>query len=119
MAKFVKDIEFLVIEGKGSEMLGAGMGYGSPIYEGKIEEGPLSGFDWGSYLICDHCDKDIFPNDTCYYVAVLNGVLCEECFKRWIKHAQYCELDSEVEERNFGHYSTKFNVDKENHDTGR
>ena len=50
--------------------------------------------------------------DSCYYVAVLNGVLCEECFKRWIKHAQYCELDSEVEERNFGHYSTKFNVDK-------
>ena len=117
MAKFVKDIEFLVIEGKGSEMLGAGMGGGSPIYEGKIEEGPLSGFDLvnlgcGGYLICDHCDKDIFPNDTCYYVAVLNGVLCEECFERWIKHAQYYELDSEVEERNFGHYSTKFNVDK-------
>jgi len=124
MAKFVKDIEFLVIEGKGNEMLRAGMGCGGPIYEGKIEEGPLSGFDLvdfgsGGYLICDSCDKDIFPNDTCYYVAVLNEVLCEECFKKWIKRAQYCESDSGVEERNFGYYSTKFKVDKENHDTGR
>ena len=37
-------------------------------------------------LICDNCNELLITQD-CYYVAVLNRVLCSECFEEWYEDA--------------------------------
>lgn len=53
----------------------------------------------GSFGICDHCNGKLF-NDG-YYVAVLNSILCKECYEEWHKNAKYYTEDKQIENGNF------------------
>lgn len=110
------DSKFLVIEGKGSEFLSAGMGGGGGVSDcGVIDSGPLKGFHHievlgGGFLLCDHCNEEINGDETCYYVAVLNLLFCAECFNHWHAGARYFESDRPVEERNYRFYADKMGL---------
>lgn len=98
--------DFLVIEGKAKDFLSIGFGAGGEMTTGTIEGGALDGFDLisfggGGYLVCDNCNGDISEDDTCYYVSVLNMVLCKKCFEEWSEDAKWYESDAPIERRNY------------------
>lgn len=106
MATKVEGIKFLVVEGKGSEFLAVGFGGGNVEERGVITSGVFEGFTHivvggGEELICDHCNEYIEDDATCYYVAVLNSILCKECFDNWIANANYYPEDAAIERKNY------------------
>lgn len=62
---------------------------------------------WGGLGICDYCNKPITKG---YYVAVLNCVLCEKCYKSWHRRAKNYPQDREIEERNFRYMKSILNL---------
>lgn len=66
------------------------------------------------YLICDSCNKLLNSHPQkhpiVYYVAVLNRLLCAECYKDWFAHATRYEEDIPYEERYFKKYAKKLNI---------
>lgn len=114
MAKKV-DSKFLVIEAKGSEFLAAGFG-GGPVEDcGVITSGVFEGFSLinvgtGGYLVCDCCNSEINAGDTCYYVSVLNKIMCEDCFVRWHSSAKYYPEDVPFERKNYDYTKHKLEV---------
>ena len=116
MAKKVDSV-FLVIEGKASEFLTIGFGAGGGISCQQLNDGIFGGFTeitihGGGYLVCDDCNEEINPDDTCYYVAVLNRLFCKKCYDEWIADAKYYSQDAPYEERNYNR--TKLELVNEN-----
>lgn len=66
------------------------------------------------YLICDNCNKllNVSPlkHPIVYYVAVLNRLLCAECYKEWYANATRYNEDIPYEERYFNKYAKKLNL---------
>ena len=105
MAKLLKS-KFLIIEGKGSEFMSAGFGGGDVSDLGVIDSGVFAGFsvinvEPGGVLVCDFCNDSIGPDDTCYFVAVLNCIYCTKCFERWHESAKHYKEDDIYEQRHF------------------
>lgn len=63
---------------------------------------------WGGLGICDSCGNASFKG---YYVAVLNQMFCENCYKKWCERAIYYPEDSRIEERNFEIYKKILNIE--------
>lgn len=107
MATIVKTTApFKIIKGKASEFLTAGYGAGGGLVEEVIQDGFFKGYTQltvkgGGYLVCDRCNEEIKRDEQCYYVAVLNAILCEGCFKGWLNFATYYPLDEPYERRHF------------------
>lgn len=105
MAKKVES-KFLIIEATAQEFMDAGFGAGPVTDCGVLTGGIFAGFSMisvggGERIICDYCNDEIKAEDTCYYVAVLNQVMCKECFERWHKSAKYYPEDVDFEKQNF------------------
>ena len=63
---------------------------------------------WGGLGICDDCNECI---GLCgYYVAVLNSVLCEECYKAWYERSKRYREDKRIESRNFEYMKKHLNL---------
>jgi len=105
MAKKVES-KFLVIEATAKEFMNIGFGIG-PIEDlGVINGGVFAGFsviniEGGKEMCCDYCNSDIKAEDVCYYVAVLNQVLCKKCFEDWHRRAKFYPEDALFEKRNY------------------
>ena len=56
---------------------------------------------------CDHCNTAIRKG---YYVAVLNSVLCEKCYKSWHHRAKNYPEDRRIEESNFNRMKSILNL---------
>ena len=105
MAKKVNS-KFLLIEATASEFMSAGFG-GGPVTDcGVVVGGVFDGFSMisvagGERMVCDWCNDEIKAEDTCYYVAVLNQVMCKKCFEQWHATAKYYPEDARIEQRNY------------------
>lgn len=67
------------------------------------EEAGMLGFGLGEgECICMDCNN--LCGDTIYYVAVINDVMCEECYNKFIEEATYYPEDSAIEQRNYDFY---------------
>lgn len=53
--------------------------------------------------VCMHCSKDCLSGDI-YYMAVLNGTMCKDCYEEWLKDAVKYADDAPYEERDFNRY---------------
>jgi hypothetical protein len=73
-----------------------------------IEVSLIETTQWGGLGICDNCNNPAFKG---YYVAVLNHLLCEDCYKDWCKYAIYYPEDNRIEERNFERYKKILNIE--------
>jgi hypothetical protein len=107
--------KFLVIEATGEEFMNIGFGAGPVQDLGVIDGGVFAGFSLlniepGGRMCCDDCNREITAEDTCYYVAVLNQVMCKECFERWHQSAKYYPEDVPYEEKNFDRNARKLGL---------
>lgn len=59
----------------------------------------------GSPAICDWCSDNIKEG---YYIAVLNSIYCDHCYKQWHEQAKYCQEDCRIELKNFTFYKRMF-----------
>lgn len=105
MAKKV-DSKFLIIEATASEFMEAGFGAGPVTDCGVIAGGIFDGFSMlsvggGERMVCDSCNTEIKAEDTCYFIAVLNQVMCKDCFERWHKTAKFYPEDVPFERKNY------------------
>lgn len=105
MAKKIDNI-FLIIEANASDFLSIGLGISDDIVTGHISGGLFAGFEQiivggGKEMICDDCNAEIAPSETCYYIAVLNRIFCTDCYHEWIAGAKYYSEDKPFEERNY------------------
>lgn len=101
MAHRLKTADFSVIEGKASDFLAIGMG-GSDNITTNFENGfECVTIEGGQFMICDSCNEYIKKDEICYYVAVLNRILCAKCFKKFILSATYYKEDCFVEMKNY------------------
>lgn len=55
-------------------------------------------------LHCDTCNDILKGDVSVYYVAAMNRVLCEECYKEWYAHATRYVDDIDFETKQFRHY---------------
>ena len=53
-------------------------------------------------FICMNCDELI--EGELYYIAVLNDVMCKECYTEWYNRAKNYVEDAKIENRNFEYY---------------
>ncbi len=105
MAKKVES-KFLIIEATASEFLNAGFGAGPVTDCGVIAGGVFDGFSMisvagGERMVCDYCNDEIKAEDACYYVSVLNQVMCRKCFEQWHASAKYYPEDARIEQKNY------------------
>ena len=105
MAKRIES-KFLIIEATAQEFMTAGFGAGPVTDCGVIAGGVFDGFSMisvggGERMVCDYCNSEIKKDDTCYYVAVLNQVMCKDCFERWHQSSKYYPEDVDYEKKNF------------------
>lgn len=115
MAKKLDNSKFLVIEATAEEFMKIGFGGGPVQDHGIMESGVFAGFSvlsvgGGERMCCDNCNADIKAEDTCYYVAVLNQVMCNDCFESWHKYAKFYPEDVPFEKRNFENIQHKLEV---------
>ena len=107
--------KFLVIEATAKEFMEIGFG-GGPVEDcGVIASGVFAGFSMlnvcgGERIICDNCNTEITAENTCYYVAVLNQVMCKDCFERWHRSAKYYPEDVPYETENFDRNARKLGL---------
>ena len=99
---------FEIIEAKASDFLAIGFGGSDEMTIETVQDGLFDGFTYiemggGQYLVCDNCNSEVKKDETCYYVAVLNRVLCHECFCEWLKHARAYPEDAQIEQKNYNH----------------
>jgi len=80
MEVFVNDKRFRIARGPACEFAESGYGVDGKIY-------------------CDNTMERIEPGETCYYIAVLDMILCENAFARWYLTAENFYEDRDVEER--------------------
>ena len=114
MAKKIES-KFLVIEATGEEFMSIGFGCGQVQDLGVVNGGVFDGFsvinvEPGGMMCCDNCNTGILPADTCYYVAVLNQVMCKDCFESWHKYAKYYPEDVPFEKRNYDRVAGKLDI---------
>ena len=107
--------KLLIIEATASEFMNAGFGAGPVTDCGMISGGIFDGFSMidvgtGELIICDFCNGEVKPEDTCYYVAVLNQILCKDCFERWHAGAKFYSEDVPIEKRNFENIQHRLEV---------
>ena len=60
----------------------------------------------GHFMVCDTCDREIKPEESCYYIAVLNRVFCKDCFENWHNKATYYPEDARFERMHHKHTIT-------------
>lgn len=65
----------------------------------------------GSPGRCDSCYE---KQSAGFYVAVLNSILCEDCYKDWLKVAIRYGSDKAVETKRYNLYKKAFNNDNNN-----
>lgn len=111
MAKKVES-KFLIIEATASEFLSAGFGGGPATDCGVIVGGVFDGFSMisvasGHVMVCDFCNSEVGKEDTCYYVAVLDQILCKKCFEEWHRTAKYYPEDVPIESKNYDRAASK------------
>lgn len=95
--KVTNDKGFLVIEISAREALDkCGFGYHSLDY---------------SELICDICNKWLEDSNKLFYVAVLNEVICEDCYIDWVANATRYEEDIDFETEMYNKYAAILNLD--------
>ena len=104
MATIINDKKFMVVKATADEFLKAGYGASDQIVESVIPDGPLAGFTQytvlgGQYLVCDFCNEEVEKEEDCYFVAVLNQILCEKCYQDWLKTAVYYPEDTRYEKQ--------------------
>lgn len=114
MAKKVES-KFLIIEATAQEFMTAGFGAGPVTDCGVIAGGIFDGFSMisvggGERMVCDNCNSEIKKDDTCYYVAVLNQVMCKDCFKSWHKYAKFYPEDVPFEKRNYDRVAGQLDI---------
>lgn len=114
MAKKVES-KFLIIEATAQEFMTAGFGAGPVTDCGVIAGGVFDGFSMisvgvGERMVCDNCNSEIKKDDTCYYVAVLNQVMCKECFEGWHKYAKFYPEDVPFEKRNYDRVAGQLDI---------
>lgn len=65
--------------------------------------------DFGIYglgeCVCLRCNK-ICSNEDIYYIAVLNDIMCKNCYEEWIKDAERYSEDVFIENKNFNYYKS-------------
>lgn len=66
------------------------------------EEAKTIGFGIKEECLCTRCNNII--KGTIYYIAVLNDVMDEKCFKEWLKDAIHYSEDARIEDNNFVFY---------------
>lgn len=107
--------KFLIIEATGKEFMEIGFG-GGPVEDcGIVASGIFEGFSMlsiggGERIVCDDCNSEIKAEDTCYYVAVLNQVMCKDCFERWHGSAKFYPEDRHIEWKNFDRNARKLGL---------
>lgn len=104
--------KFLIIEATASEFMNAGFGAGPVTDCGLISGGVFDGFSMidvgtGEKIICDYCNSEVKAEDTCYYVSVLNQIMCKDCFERWHASAKYYPEDARIEQKNYEYIVSK------------
>lgn len=114
MAKKIES-KFLIIEATASEFMNAGFGAGPVTDCGMISGGIFDGFSMidvgtGERIICDFCNGEVKPEDTCYYVAVLNQILCKDCFERWHAGAKFYSEDVPIERKNYDYTASRLQM---------
>lgn len=72
---------------------------GFKIIEALNSEFRQIGFGTNTGIICDTCGQSKTDNQKSFYVAVLNSVLCPECYNDWISSAKFYEEDKAFEDR--------------------
>ena len=60
-------------------------------------------------LVCDDSNVEIPNGEECYYIPVLNRILCKKEFDRWEGNAKYYPEDIVYEERYLKMYTDLFN----------
>lgn len=71
----------------------------------KMSREEASTLDFGvgnGICICMECNE--ICNDDIYYIAVLNDIMCEECYNKHMEEATYYPEDSKIEQRNYDFY---------------
>lgn len=63
------------------------------------KEAKTIGFGIEEGCLCMQCNNII--KDTIYYIAVLNDVMDEECFNKWLETAIHYSEDATVEDWNY------------------
>lgn len=58
--------------------------------------------------ICMDCNELIL--DKIYYIAALNDVMCETCYKEWYESATHYKEDAQYENKYFDYYSKKLGL---------
>ena len=58
--------------------------------------------------ICMNCNN-LIQNEI-YYIAVLNDVMCKQCYEKWYKRATYYKEDTQYENKYFNYYSKKLGL---------
>lgn len=66
-----------------------------------------------STVVCDSCLDHLKDVERCYYVAVLNYMLCEDCLKAFLHNAVNWEEDRFVERKNYEFYSKVFGLEED------
>lgn len=72
---------------------------GFKIIEALNSEFRKIGFGTNVGIVCDTCGQHQQDDEKAYYVAVLNSVLCPECYNDWISSAKFYDEDKEYEDR--------------------
>ena len=72
------------------------------------EEANELGWGYDDEFLCMQCNEDICKD--MYYVAVLNDVLCEDCFKIWLETARNYPEDRAIENKNFLLYARMLGI---------
>lgn len=63
-----------------------------------IEVTRIDCYYWGGLGICDWCNAVVNKG---YFVAVLNSVMCEDCYNKWCESAERFPEDNEIERKIF------------------
>lgn len=67
------------------------------------------GWWYADEFLCVQCNEDICNADM-YYVAVLNDILCEDCFNTWLETARNYPEDRAIENKNFLLYARMLGI---------
>lgn len=78
----------LVLSGKELKMMGLGYCNGNGDHK----------------VLCDSCNAEISDDESCYYIAVLNDVFCEECYRSRGENMKHYREDERVENRNIENF---------------
>lgn len=62
------------------------------------------GYYNGNTLHCDDCNNILKGDVSVYYIAAMNRVFCEKCYKEWYNNATRYAANIDFESKQFKHY---------------